>query len=120
MIPAETFVLLVQLLVKGSDRQAKPMRNDRFLGLAFSRARMNSQAWGMTSRDVFVAGRKHFPHQRHNYYVTRAGEGLSDITKHCKRERGERKLEALVYDILPPTTTIVDYVIVLEKLSANE
>ena len=30
------------------------------------------------------------------------------------------KLQALVYDILPPTTGIVDYVIGLEKLSANE
>ena len=30
------------------------------------------------------------------------------------------KLPALVYDILPPTTAIVDYAIGLEKLSANE
>ena len=30
------------------------------------------------------------------------------------------KLRALVYDILPPTTVIVDYAIGLEKLSANE
>ena len=30
------------------------------------------------------------------------------------------KLQALVYDILPPTTAIVDYAIALEKLSANE
>ena len=30
------------------------------------------------------------------------------------------KLQALVYDILPPTTAIVDYVIGLEKLSANQ
>ena len=30
------------------------------------------------------------------------------------------KLQALVYDILPPATAIVDYAIGLEKLSANE
>ena len=30
------------------------------------------------------------------------------------------KLQALVYDILPPTTAINDYAIGLEKLSANE
>ena len=30
------------------------------------------------------------------------------------------KLQALVYDILPPTTAIADYAIGLEKLSANE
>ena len=30
------------------------------------------------------------------------------------------KLQALVYDILPSTTDIVDYAIGLEKLSANE
>ena len=29
-------------------------------------------------------------------------------------------LQALVYDILPPTTAITDYAIGLEKLSANE
>ena len=31
-----------------------------------------------------------------------------------------RKLQALVYDILPPTTAIVDYGMGLEKLSADE
>ena len=30
------------------------------------------------------------------------------------------KLQARVYDILPPTTAIVDYAVGLEKLSANE
>ena len=30
------------------------------------------------------------------------------------------RLQVLVYDILPPTTAIVDYAIGLEKLSANE
>ena len=30
------------------------------------------------------------------------------------------KLQALVYDILPPTTAITYYAISLEKLSANE
>ena len=30
------------------------------------------------------------------------------------------KLKALVYDILPPTTAMVDYAIGPEKLSANE
>ena len=30
------------------------------------------------------------------------------------------KLQALVYDILPPTTAIVDYTVGLEKLSAIE
>ena len=30
------------------------------------------------------------------------------------------KLQALVYDILPPTTAIVDYATGLEKLSANK
>ena len=30
------------------------------------------------------------------------------------------KLQALVYDILPPSTAIVDYAIGLEKPSANE
>ena len=34
--------------------------------------------------------------------------------------RAQRKLQALVYDILPPATAIVDYTIGLEKLSANE
>ena len=29
------------------------------------------------------------------------------------------KLQALVYDILPPTTGVTDYAICLEKLSAN-
>ena len=29
------------------------------------------------------------------------------------------ELQALVYDILPPTTAIIDYAIGLEKLSAN-
>ena len=39
-----------------------------------------------------------------------------------KDNRIEHKLQALVYDILPSTTTIVDYArgIGLEKLSANE
>ena len=32
----------------------------------------------------------------------------------------ETKLQALVYDILPSTTAIVDYAIGLGKLSANE
>ena len=37
-------------------------------------------------------------------------------------ERGDDilKLQALVYDNLPPTTAIVDYAIGFEKLSANE
>ena len=30
------------------------------------------------------------------------------------------KLQALVYDILPPATAIVDYVLCLEKLPANQ
>ena len=34
--------------------------------------------------------------------------------------KGECKLQALVYDVLPPATVIVDYAIGLEKLSANE
>ena len=34
--------------------------------------------------------------------------------------RGSTTLQILVYDILPPTTAIVDYAIGLEKLSANE
>ena len=29
------------------------------------------------------------------------------------------KLQALVYDIFPPTTAVIDYAIGLEKLSAN-
>ena len=29
------------------------------------------------------------------------------------------KLQALVYDILPPTTAVTDYAIVIENLSAN-
>ena len=29
------------------------------------------------------------------------------------------KLQAVMYDILPPTTAIIDYAAVLEKLSAN-
>jgi len=32
----------------------------------------------------------------------------------------ERKLQALVYNILPSTTAIVDYAMGLEKLSVNE
>ena len=31
-----------------------------------------------------------------------------------------RKFRVLVYDLLPPTTSIVDYAVSLEKLSANE
>ena len=34
--------------------------------------------------------------------------------------KGVSKLQVLVYDILPPTSAIVDYAIGLEKLSANE
>ena len=30
------------------------------------------------------------------------------------------KLRAMLYDLLPPTTSIVDYAVSLEKLSANE
>ena len=30
------------------------------------------------------------------------------------------KLRAMLYDLLPPTTAIVDYAVSLEKLSANE
>ena len=32
----------------------------------------------------------------------------------------DARLQALVYDILPPATAITDYAIGLEKLSANE
>ena len=42
----------------------------------------------------------------------------------CRREydslRGRPKLQVLVYDILPPTTDIVDDAKGHEKLSANE
>ena len=38
----------------------------------------------------------------------------------CSRVTITTKLPALVYDILPPTTAILDYVIGLEHLSANE
>ena len=34
--------------------------------------------------------------------------------------RPEPEFQALVYDILPPTTAIIDYSIGLGKLSANE
>ena len=34
--------------------------------------------------------------------------------------RGVTKLQAVVYDILPPTTPVIDYAIGLEKLSANQ
>ena len=37
---------------------------------------------------------------------------ISLRSHHCK-------LQALVYDILPPTTAITDYAIGLEKMSAN-
>ena len=42
-----------------------------------------------------------------------------DIKHHVYLETGG-KLQALVYDILPPSTAIADYAIGLEKLSANE
>ena len=35
-------------------------------------------------------------------------------------QKSEGKLQALVYDIFPPTSAIADYIIGLEKLSANE
>ena len=35
-------------------------------------------------------------------------------------DRLESKLQALVYDILPSTTAIIDYAIGLRKLSAND
>ena len=37
----------------------------------------------------------------------------------CEQPRPPLKLKALVYDILPPTTTIIDYTLGLRKLSAN-
>ena len=37
-----------------------------------------------------------------------------------QRPKGRRKLQALVYDILPSTTTVFSYAIGPRKLSANE
>ena len=45
---------------------------------------------------------------------------VSETRDQQGRVRTSSKLQALVYDILPPTTAIVDYAIGLEKLSANE
>ena len=44
------------------------------------------------------------------------GRGSGDGRSHTPNQ----KLQALVYDILPPTTAVVDYAIGLENLSANE
>ena len=41
-------------------------------------------------------------------------------TQACDDDRLAYKLQALVYDILPSTTAIVDYAIGFEKMSANE
>ena len=43
-----------------------------------------------------------------------------DLTHDPFDVRSGRERQALVYDILPSTTTIVDYAIGLEKLAANE
>ena len=35
------------------------------------------------------------------------------------RSKGHHQLQALIYDVLPPTTAVTDYAIGLERLSAN-
>ena len=53
-------------------------------------------------------------------------EYMNETVVQCRLEgKGDghgwwSKLQALVYDILPPTTAIVGYAIGLKKLSANE
>ena len=42
-----------------------------------------------------------------------------DVKHHVYLETGG-KLQALVYDILPPSTAIVNYATGLEKLTAND
>ena len=63
------------------------------------------------------------------WQVRRVGAcGITDRGAYCHRtvwwvvsvlDGEEGKLQAQVYDILPPTTAISDYAIGLEKLSAN-
>ena len=53
----------------------------------------------------------------------REGEGEGGGGNFCVRSpkvRGQRKLQALVYDILPSTTAVFSYTIGSRKLSANE
>ena len=45
-----------------------------------------------------------------------SADGWSNL---ADKHKGIGKLQALVYDILPPATSLTDYAIVLEKLSAN-
>ena len=42
------------------------------------------------------------------------------ITLTGSLDTGKHKLQALVYDIIPPVTAIAEHAIGLEKLSANE
>ena len=41
------------------------------------------------------------------------------VKKRCSRFTDGPELQALVDDILPPTSAIIDYVLGLDKLSAN-
>ena len=41
------------------------------------------------------------------------------VKKRCSKFRDGPELQALVDDILPPTTAIIDYVVGLQNLSAN-
>ena len=43
-----------------------------------------------------------------------------DKVQHVQRTKGRRKLQALVYDILPSTIAVFSYTIGSRKLSANE
>ena len=69
---------------------------------------MNAQ--GVDERMINVHYYYYYSNRRHESCRHSVGTALY----------GHLKLQALVYDILPPTTAIVDYAIGLGKLSANE
>ena len=47
------------------------------------------------------------------------GDAVARIVHHQTPVTSESELQALVYDILPPTSAIIDYAIGLQQLSAN-
>ena len=55
-----------------------------------------------------------------NYFPQACTCAFNAIHSNWKDLRVGLKLQAPVYDTLPPTTAIVDYTVGLEKLSANE
>ena len=74
--------------------------------------RLSHSSWTMSMERKLVCVLNFF---QFNSCITRSTSRL------CERAvEGGIKLQALVHDILPPTTAIVDHAIGLEELSANE